>query len=479
MSSEAPAPPLAAPPTPPKGIYKVGTLTYTKYGLVKLFVWLLWGDLVWTLMERVLPGVLPLKMGEMNAEGWVPFFQTTIPSILVFTLCPIISFRSDRYRSRFGRRIPYLLWTTPILSVFLMLFGLSDALGHSLYAPVTNALGVSITENSLTLVLMGLCIVGWRFGETYANTIYWYLFNDVVPRDQLAKFNSAFRFVGAGTGMLYSYFIFPKSLQYFSYIFIGAGALYLFGFMLMCLMVKEGQYPPPPENIDKRKGFISSVKTYAKECFTHKFYWYFFLMNSFIALSFVMGASYNVLRNRDSLKIDMDTLGKLDTVTQFVIFILLPLCGWLADKVNPIRVFAVLTFVMFLNPISQCVFLFKDFGPKGNTLFLLVQAIVILPFDTLMDTVTQPMYMRLLPKERYGQFASANGTMRAGVRIVLGLLAGPLMAWWIVQFGKDMAYRMFPIWTIAFQIPALVCVVLLYREWKRLGGAKAYAPPAI
>ena len=56
-----------------------------------------------------------------------------------------------------------------------------------------------------------------------------------------------------------------------------AGIAYAVGFMLMCLFVREGQYPPPPANVDGRPGFISSIKTYAAECFTHRLYWWFFL----------------------------------------------------------------------------------------------------------------------------------------------------------------------------------------------------------
>jgi hypothetical protein len=42
-----------------------------------------------------------------------------------------------------------------------------------------------------------------------------------------------------------------------------------------------------------------------------------------------------------------------------------------------------------------------------------------------------------------------------------------------------MALRMYPLWTIAFQVPALVFLLLLYREWKRLGGKDNYVPPGV
>jgi len=37
-------------------------------------------------------------------------------------------------------------------------------------------------------------------------------------------------------------------------IFVGAAALYAVGFIALCLRVKEGEYPPPPQYVDAGKG---------------------------------------------------------------------------------------------------------------------------------------------------------------------------------------------------------------------------------
>ena len=46
--------------------YHCGTLTYTKAGLFAIFAWLLWGDFCLTLMEAVVPSVLPLKLKSLG-----------------------------------------------------------------------------------------------------------------------------------------------------------------------------------------------------------------------------------------------------------------------------------------------------------------------------------------------------------------------------------------------------------------------------
>ena len=54
-------------------------------------------------------------------------------------------------------------------------------------------------------------------------------------------------------------------------IFLGIALLFLCVFMLMCWRVKEGEYPPPPLD-ENRRGAWTSVKTYFRECFSHPFY---------------------------------------------------------------------------------------------------------------------------------------------------------------------------------------------------------------
>ena len=83
----------------------VGTLRYTMVGLLWVFVWLLWGDFCFTVMEYVNSQIVPLRLRELQAPDWVlPIILTTVPSIISFTLNPVISTISDRHRGPRGRR---------------------------------------------------------------------------------------------------------------------------------------------------------------------------------------------------------------------------------------------------------------------------------------------------------------------------------------------------------------------------------------
>jgi hypothetical protein len=58
------------------------------------------------------------------------------------------------------------------------------------------------------------------------------------------------------------------------------------------------------------------------------------------------------------------------------------------------------------------------------------------------------------------------------------ILAGYFMESLQTHFHMgDFRYRFYPVWAVAFQIPAFIFLGLLYREWKRRGGDKGYTPP--
>ena len=62
-------------------------------------------------------------------------------------------------------------------------------------------------------------------------------------------------------------------------IYVAAALIYLFGFGLMCFKVKEGEYPPPPDQ-GEAPSLIKDIKTFAKECYTIPFFWYMFMQTT-------------------------------------------------------------------------------------------------------------------------------------------------------------------------------------------------------
>ncbi len=456
---------------------RVGTLVYTKASLLTLFVFLLWGDFCFNLMETVVPSVLPLKFNAIGAPNWaLGLIVVTIPNLMAATINPLISFRSDRHRSKWGRRIPFLFGATPFLVVFLILLGYSGQIGHWLHRTL---LVGRMEETNVVLVCLGVFMVGFQFFNLFITSVYYYLFNDVVPHAFLARFMALFRMVGGGAGAAYSYFGLKYANTHMQVIFLVAGLLYLLAFLMMCWKVKEGDYPPPAPYIGERQGIVGAIHTYASECFTHRFYWYLFLANSCFAMTWASGA-YSLIYNTKYMGLDLGFLGKVGGICGIISMVLLYPAGILADRAHPLRVMlASVALLACLGPLGIAFAFFRPaLSLETTTWIYLAFSAIGLPVGTLYSATELPTLMRLFPQARYGQFCSANALIRSLALIAGGLACGGFLDL-VKRLNPDpnFCYRFLPVWNTFFYVATLACLILLYREWNRLGGMRNFVPP--
>ncbi|MFA5865424.1 MAG: MFS transporter [Phycisphaerae bacterium] len=457
--------------------YRVGTLQYTKLGLAGLFAWVLWGDFCMALMETVIPSVLPFKLQNLGASNiTLSLLISTIPQMMNFMINPIISFKSDRHRGRWGRRIPFLFFATPFVTLFLILMGFSEDLGPLLHRLVFSQV-IAVSPTTIIVILIGVFMVCFQFFNLFIGSVYYYLFNDVVPEAFLARFISLLRIISGAAGSFYSFFIYRYGETHMREIFVGAALLYFVAFMLMCWRVKEGQYPPPPQTLDRKTGPLAAAKTYFYECFTHRFYWYFFLTNAFYAMT--AGASlFSLLMYRYSLGLSLDQIGKVGGIAQLVVIALLYPAGMISDRYHPFRMAMIALIVMTLLAPLNLVYLFLNVTPATALRIYIAIMVISLPAGILYSAAILPMYMRLLPKDRYGQFCSANAMVMAAGSVIAGLLGGLFMDLMKrIYHGDVFYYRFAPVWSVTFYAITLIFLLLLYREWKRCGGADNYTPP--
>ena len=86
------------------------------------------------------------------------------------------------------------------------------------------------------------------------------------------------------------------------------------------------------------------------------------------------------------------------------------------------------------------------------------------------QAATGAINARMLPRDRYGQFNSAN--------VIVWQLGWAAMA---IACGKFLDLvgdnRFLFLWFSAFTAFGLVMTLLVYRDWKRLGGDDSYVPP--
>jgi MFS family permease len=462
-------------------LYYVGTLVYTRAGLASLFMWILWGDFCFTMMETVVPSIVPLRMRELQSPNWIMgLVLVTLPSILNVLLNPIISTASDRHRGRFGRRIPFMLLTVPFVSMALCLMAFSTELGawfHGLIGTMTGWSAAAVTVGVIAMA-MGL----FKFSDMFVNTVFWYFFNDVVPQQVMARFLGLFRIVGASVGIIYNYFIFQYALSHLRLIFLLVAGLYFIGFGLMCLMVKEGKYPPASKLSEKRGDIIQMVKTYMGECLQHRIYLYFFLHNMFWSLAGACGI-FGVFLNL-SLGLTLQQIGTIAAACGVANMVFTYPAAALADRFHPLRAMLWIKAGMILITPLNFIWLFTNYTPEVNFKIMFALQAIGIPLSLIYMAVGLPMFMRVLPKDRFGQFCSFNAICSAGVGAFAGVVAGGFIDMMRKVFpdetwGKDFCYRMIPVWSMPFLILGMIFLVMLYRTWKELGGDKDYVPPSL
>ncbi len=459
-------------------LYRCGTLTYTKAKLAVLFFWLLWGDFCYMLMEAVVPSILPLQFKELGASNTeMGLILGTIPMAIGSVLNPIISFKSDRFRSRWGRRIPFIVATLPFLVASLVALGYGPAIGAWLKG--LGVFGEGLTSGQAAIYTMGVLMVVFTFFNMFVSSVFWYLFNDVVPEHLLARFMSWFRIVSMGSAAAYNFCVFRFAGTHTQEIFIGAAVLYLVGFGMMCLRVKEGEYPPPQPYLQGKTGVVAAITTFVVECHALRHYWYIWL---WIMMGGFAGAAvtFTVLFYT-GIGLDLEQIGYVNGANNIAVGVLILGSGWLADRFHPLRV-VMLGSLLNVGLVLPLSLIWLVWRPGPETAFWAAMGMSIglaAPIAAMLGVWDPPGLMRLFPRSNYGQFCSNHAIWRNLGGILGGVLAGVLLDAMTPSLGKDRVYLLIPLWQILFGIPAIALLYLLYRSWKRHGGDEAYVAPVV
>lgn len=463
-------------PDRPGQRYECGTLTYTKAALAALFAWLLWGDFCLRLMEAVVPSVLPLKLKALGCPNWVMgVILSAIPGVLNMTICPWVSFRSDRTRSRWGRRIPFIAGTLPFLCIFLCMLGWSEDISALLLRHVPALRGVAPATVAIALIALFMAL--FEFFNMFVNSVFWYLFNDVVPRPFIGRFIGMLRIVSTLAGMVYNYFIFRYAESHMREILLGAALLYFVGFGLMCWRVKEGEYPPLEADVARQSKGLAGIRTFLRECFTHRFYWLIFLATGCVAAGSAIGP-FNVFFSRE-MGLSLEQIGKLQAVQGGAALVAMYFTAVFVDRWHPMRISAYLSVFGFVAGWMSWVWIFVSLPGTLFFWFSLAAGLIATFQSTLTAASSFPREMRLFPQSRFGQFCSAQAMFRSFCTIIAGLLAGAFIDT-VRHFchGSDFAYRFNFIWSMVFTTGAMILTLMVYRRWHRMGGDAHFHPPA-
>lgn len=443
--------------------WSVGTLTYTAGGLVALFCWLLWGDFAASLKDRSVPAVVQLLLKKFEASDTIAgLLIGSLPAVIGLVVVPIVSYRSDRHRGPWGRRIPYLLIVTPIAAFSMVGLAFSPQLGALLH----ESLGArSPGLNSSILIFFGLFWTSFEFASiVLAGSLIGALINDVVPQPVLGRFFGLFRALSLIAGMIFNYWLLGKAETHFIWVFLGIGLLYGVGFTVMCLKVKEGGYPPPPPvKPGVAGGFFTAAAQYFRESFTKPYYLWVFAAINLTWMAFVPVNLFGVFFAK-SVNMNMDTYGKIWAFTYLISLVMAYVLGWLADRFHPLRVGMVVLAAYMLATLWGGLFA-KD---ARTFAFALVATGML---SGTWQTATASLPQRLFPHSSFAQYSSAMGIVGGFCNVLLPPLVGRFLDL------THHVYRYTHLVASGIALLALLTSFVLYRKFVALGGPKAYVAP--
>ena len=444
-------------------LWKVGTLTYTTPAVVVLFAWLLLGDFVLSMRER---SVGPMTHWYLNHLG-VPsllfgLLLSTFPALISFVLMPIVGVKSDHYRGKRGRRIPFLLVTTPLAAVGML--GLASS---PLVASWVHSHFPGQNETVVAVACFGVFWAAYEFAIIAGAAVFGGLINDIVPKELLGRFYGLFRAVSLIDGMIFNYWIMGKVPEHYSLILAVVGVGFGVAFTFVCLKIKEGGYPPPPPREERRaRGVFAAfrgVGKYFRECFSKPYYLAVFIMMTVAILSFAPINIFAIPYAR-SLGIDMDTYGKYLALTFGISLCITYFIGWLVDIFHPLRMsiaaLAAYAAVMIWGRIAATT-------PESFLVVWVAHGVI----SGFYFTASASLGQRLFPREKFAQFASASAMVMAPANMALAPLVGLLLD----HTGKAYHHT----FTIGgcLAVLGLVLAFNVHRRFMRLGGPAGYVAP--
>ena len=413
-----------------KRCWSVGTLTYDSRKLANVFFWMLWGDFCLMLMDAGPGNYLPTLL--LDAQGasaaTIGLVKGTIVQAMTLLLVAPISTWSDRHRGSLGR------------------FG-------------------GVATVSLTIGVISTSYVLYKLFDLFPQSVYYYLLTDVIPHKLMGKFTSWLRVCSTAGSAVFNWFLLGQCATHPGPICAGVGVLYLLSFVLLCLLVKEGEYPPPEPRVHHKSvaRIQENIAVYSRECYSLAYYWKIYLYNLCFVMSVQPLGTYLILYARHERGISDALFGKIlfwRDLMQIAVFLAM---GPIVDRFHPLRAGVVGYAMLAISAITAFVCI------SGTKTFVLCVMFMYLAVAVYQGCLLA-LGPRIFPRDKYGQFCSANSMV-----ISLGAIPG---LWLCGKFLDAMgSHRYLFLWFFCFAGVGAILIWMVYVQWKRLGGDEAYEPP--
>lgn len=445
-------------------IYEVGTLRYTMPKLLFVCALVILAILSLNLLAyKMVPTLMPILLDNRNVSSTnIALILGTLPAAMNFFICPFISTLSDKTRTRWGRRIPYLALSTPFVVIFMVLIAFEPNI-TSLLCGITG-----FSFNTVGFAVLAILTVLFQLAYLVPGAIIYYIYADVIPKKFIGTFMGVMTFLCTGVTFVFNYFILQPAVDNPRLWFPLIGGVYLTAFTLLCLLVREGKYPEVDDKIDKKESLVEKAKDYVslyfRECYSHRIFVMLFVTTGLTQASTICRNVFNLLFATKEIGMTAGEYGKVIAWGALVGAVCVLPMGKIMDKVHPIRVFLFSGLIVVAANAWGFFFVYdaKSFTVVGIAISL-IYAVQMLS--------TIPLLIALVPQEKFGQFASANSMLNCLVMLFASWLGG----YCTELFG----YRVIFVWDFILTLIATGSLLVVYYDWKGFGGQKNYIPPNV
>ncbi len=173
--------------------------------------------LTWSIYNAYVPPILERLLTHLPYTDTAVGFIMTFDNIAAILLIPWFGALSDRTWTRFGRRMPFLLFSIPIAALFFALIPFA---------------GFSLATIIPVIIIMNIAMAAFR-----APTIA--LMPDLTPSEYRSKANGIVNLLG-GLGALLFYFVFT-AIMGVSTAFVAGGAIMILVLVILLAVIREPQ----------------------------------------------------------------------------------------------------------------------------------------------------------------------------------------------------------------------------------------------
>jgi Na+/melibiose symporter-like transporter len=395
---------------------RAGTLHYGLRGLLALVGWLLVGELGIAVRERWAQPIGLVVLRNVGASDTsVALLLSTIPAVISLLLVPAIGLRSDRCRSRWGRRRPYLLVSAPLGAGAMLCVAAAPTL-----AAWSDALLGGWSPGLRKLDLGFFCLF-WTVFEAAAMTtvaLFNGLVNDVVPHGLLGRLYAVLRIAGLGVAIFFNMSLFALADTRLFELLLSIALVFGLSIPLMCLMVREGAYPPaaPVRATGTQR---LAAHTQLLQCCTQRRHLWAFGVFMLAAVTF---SPFNTFSQNYALGLGLSKaeLGTL-TATGYAVSIASAFgIGWLADRFGAVRVATVMMALYSLIALGGCLLVRDGAAFRG---FYLAHVVMSGAYFT----AAAAMPMDVFPRAEFVRYNASKDIMVALANILVGTSLGPLL----------------------------------------------------